>query len=188
MRTLLILLVLVGTASGAVLYAPDGVVPGIATPFDGPSDSPSAEDGSGGDMDATDDTGTTDDTGATDDAKSTATATSSGGEPFEFRVGEIDDCGRTCRDVTAALENVGEQRAENVVVEIEISTGGDVIWADTVEVGTLDPGETFRTTERVEIGYGDALAVESNDGWIEIETVVRYDGGSQTFTDERQVA
>lgn len=175
MRTLVVLLVLVGAATGAVLYAPDAVVHGIDDPIEGSTGDGPADDGSDG---------------PADDGSDGATATPApdDGVAFDYRIDEIEECSRTCRDVTATVENVGNETVENVVVEIEISTDGEVIWTGEVTVGTLEPGETFTTTERVEIGYGDALAVEANDGWIEIETVVRHDGGSQTFTEKRQVA
>lgn len=103
-------------------------------------------------------------------------------------VEEVTSCGTTCREVTATVSNDGDEAAENITVETSISTDGDEIWSNSYEVGTLEADDSATSTERIELGYGDALAVQRNDGWITIETVIEFDDGTEVFTEERQVS
>lgn len=102
-------------------------------------------------------------------------------------VEEVTSCGTTCREVTATVSNDGDEAAENVTVETTIFTDGDEIWSNSFEVGTLEADDSATSTERIELGYGDALAVQRNDGWITIETVIEFDDGTEVFSEERQV-
>lgn len=119
-----------------------------------------------------------------DGTDSTPTATESGtasAVQFDFTVREITECGRTCRDVTAALQNRGEANATDVVVRTELYTDGDRIWEDEESVGTIAAGEEYETTKRVELGYGGALKVQNNDGQVTIRVTVRHADGVQRF-------
>jgi len=107
---------------------------------------------------------------------------------FAYTVDTIEKCGQTCRDVTATITNDGNETATSVTVETNIYTDGDLIWEGGEEIGTLEAGAEYTSTQRVELSYGDAAKVEDNNGWITIETIVRFDGGQEVITEERQVS
>lgn len=107
---------------------------------------------------------------------------------FAYTVDQIEECGQTCRDVTATITNDGNETATNVTVETNIYTDGDLIWEGGEDIGTLEAGAEYTSTQRVELSYGDAAKVEDNNGWITIETIVSFDGGQEVITEERQVS
>lgn len=139
-----------------------------------------------------DSSGSGDDTAGddgTDGSVTTATPDMTDSEAtFLFDIVEMEECGDTCRDVTATLYNDGNESATDVVVETTIYTDGDQIWQGEESVGTLDADAEHTSTHRVELSYTDALKVERNDGWITIETVIRFEDGTEVFTEERQVS
>ena len=114
--------------------------------------------------------------------------------PFSLTIDEVDECGQTCRDVTATLHNDQTDTANRVIVSIAIYAGedstdeDDLVWEGSVDVGTLEAGASYTTTERVELSYWDSLAVSRNDGWITIHTTVESDERTVTFRDSEQVA
>lgn len=127
------------------------------------------------------------------DGSSTArTSASDDGEPFGFVVEGIETCGQTCRDVTVALHNRQDASASDVTVRSRIFAGestdqSDLVWEGTERVGTLGAGETYTTTERVELSYFDAIAVQSAGGRITIQTTVQTSDRTVTFTSTRDV-
>ena len=144
-------------------------------------------------------TETTDDgTVSTDDA---AVSTDDGGDsdgsaastpPFAFTVDAIEECGRTCRDVTSTLANQQNSTAEDVTVYTRIYTGnstdGDVVWEGSEDVGTLEAEGSYTTTRRVDLSFGDAYAIERADGWITVRTTVETADRTVTLSDQRKVA
>lgn len=152
--------------------------------------------GSGGDTMTEDDTGSTSGTtesgdtgGDTSGDELTATPQMENtSASFAYVVDNIEECGQTCRDVTATITNDGNETATNVTVETNIYTDGDLIWEGGEDIGTLEAGAEYTSTQRVELSYGDAAKVEDNNGWITIETIVRFDGGQEVITEERQVS
>jgi len=120
------------------------------------------------------------------------TATGPDGPAFAFVIDGTEACGRTCRDVTTTLRNDGDARATGVVVHTRVFVGngtdGDVAWSGSERVGDLAAGGSHTATRRVELSYGDGLAVQAADGWITIQTTVESDGRTVTFTERRQVA
>lgn len=108
--------------------------------------------------------------------------------PFTLDIRDIQECGRTCRDVTVALTNNGGNPRENVTVTTTIYAGEDAVWEGEEPVGTLDSDETTVRTERVDVGLVGGAKIERNDGRVTIETVVRWDGGSASYHEQRQVA
>ena len=112
--------------------------------------------------------------------------------PYTFDVKRISNCGRTCRDVTVELTNNRETTAQNVVVETHIFAGnstdaGARVWKGNENVGQMGPGTTTTATKRVTLGFGAALSIQRNDGWITIETTVRSADVTRTFTERRDV-
>lgn len=114
--------------------------------------------------------------------------------PFSFTVETIEECGGTCRDVTASLHNHQDEPAANVTVFTRIyaredsTAEEDLVWTGKEEVGTLAAGGTHSATKRVELSLSEALKVESNGGWVTIVTTVRTSERTVTFKDTRQVA
>lgn len=58
----------------------------------------------------------------------------------------------------------------------------------TEDVGTLEAGGSYTVTRRVELSFGDAYAIDQEDGWIPIQTTVETADQTVTFTDQLQVA
>lgn len=128
------------------------------------------------------------DESVTDVAATDETATPARSEgPFAVRILGVEDCGTHCRDVTAAVENVGDETVEDVTVEVTVSADDERLWTEEVHVGSLDPGESFEATERVELGLDGVVAIEGNDGWVTVEFVVHHDGGTVVFTEKLKV-
>ncbi len=125
---------------------------------------------------------TANDTTTTDDAPAAPA--------FAVSVTSVEDCGTTCRKVTVALANDGGD-ATNVTVYSRIFVGqgtdGDVVWADTEAVGSLEVGDTHTTTKRVELSYSEGYDVRQADGWVTIQTTIVSDEKTATFTEQRQV-
>ncbi|SEH47321.1 hypothetical protein SAMN05192561_102267 [Halopenitus malekzadehii] len=115
-------------------------------------------------------------------------------EPFSFTIDETEECGTTCRDVTATLYNEQDETATGITTYIRIFAGenntdtDDVVWEGTVDVGTLEAGASHTTTERVELSFQGARKVDRNDGWITIQTTVESDDTTVTFRNSEQVA
>lgn len=114
--------------------------------------------------------------------------------PFGFTIEAIEECGRTCRDVTVSLSNERDEPATNVTVFTRIYAGQDntaeedLVWSGKEPVGTLEAGGSYTATERVELSLQEALAVENNGGWITVVTTVRSRERTVTFRESRQVA
>ncbi|WP_096389235.1 hypothetical protein [Halopenitus persicus] len=128
-----------------------------------------------------------------DDDASTTTSTPDT-EPFSFTIDETEECGTTCRDVTATLYNEQDETATGTTTYIRIFAGednvdtDDVVWEGTVDVGTLEAGASHTTTERVELSLQEARKVDRNDGWITIQTTVESDDTTVTFRNSERVA
>lgn len=114
-------------------------------------------------------------------------------DAFSFTVDNVDECGTTCRDVAATLHNNQNVTATGVIVFIRIFAGedntdmGDLVWERKVEVGTLEAGGSYTTTERVELSIRDARKVERENGWITILTVVESDEKTVRFQESERV-
>lgn len=168
----------VTTIGGAAFYTGWGPAPGGGdagdTITDFPTATPTATPGGNG--------------GA---AMKTATPTP---PPFDFTIDRIEECGRTCRDVTATLHNNQAEPATGVTVYVRIYAGQDtteddaMVWEGTEPVGTLEAGGAHTTTQRVELSLQEALKVEGNGGWVTIVTTVETDARTVTFRSSEQVA
>ncbi|MFC5367902.1 hypothetical protein [Salinirubrum litoreum] len=141
------------------------------------TDSPSADDpGTGGES-----------AGGDGASGSSGTATPEPA-PFGFQIDSIEECGTTCRDVTATLTNQRESPATDVTATTRIYVENDQIWQGSEDIGRLDAGESTTTTKRVEIGYFDAAKIQNNGGYVTVETTITTVEGSYTFSGRRQVA
>ncbi|SEP06647.1 hypothetical protein SAMN04487948_112119 [Halogranum amylolyticum] len=101
---------------------------------------------------------------------------------FDIRIDRVEACGATCRDITGTLRNVGTGDAHNVEADIELSVGGTVVWTGTESVGTLPAGETRPVSQRITLGFGEALQARSS-GSVDVVIVVRSDEHTQTIRD-----
>ncbi|WP_129114531.1 hypothetical protein [Halegenticoccus tardaugens] len=106
---------------------------------------------------------------------------------FRFAVERIEECGTTCRDVTVVVTNTGDRVDSEVVVVSRISADGDELWRGQETVDSMDRDERVTRTERVDLGYADAYKVQRNDGYVTIDTTIRWAGGEETFTERRKV-
>ncbi|WP_058367313.1 hypothetical protein [Haloparvum sedimenti] len=107
---------------------------------------------------------------------------------FQFTIDEIEECGNTCRDVTATIVNDGGETAEGIVVHTTMYADDDVVWEGTEEIGELPANESYTSTREVDVGYGGGAKIQENDGYVTIETVIEFDDGQEVFTERRQVA
>ncbi|MBS3760926.1 hypothetical protein [Halodesulfurarchaeum sp.] len=113
--------------------------------------------------------------------------------PFSFTIDEVAECGLTCRDVTATVTNNQHEEATGVTVYSrtfarENNTGtDDLVWEGKEDVGSLSAGAPHTTTTRVELSLQDGQKIDSNDGWITIQTTVASDQTTMTFQNSEQV-
>jgi hypothetical protein len=157
--------------------------PGTATPTPAPTATPDAADDDGGGGGSDDGGGGGGEGGSAEESTATPQP-----DPFQFTVGAIENCGTTCRDVTASVTNVRQEPVQDVTVTTVITTGGDQVWQGNADLGTLDPDETVETTRRVNIGYFDAAKIKNNGGYITVETTIQSSAGEYTFSERRKVA
>ena len=165
-----LVVVVLAVAVGAMMYTGAGPAPGDSSsePIEEFPTEESADDGSG--------------TMSSDDM-----------EPFRFTVDNTEECGTTCRDVTATLNNEQNETATGITTYVRIYAGenntdtGDIVWEGTSDIGTLEAGESHTTTERVELSLQDARKVDQNNGWITIQTTVESDDTIVTFQENEQV-
>ncbi|KTG10880.1 hypothetical protein AUR64_06770 [Haloprofundus marisrubri] len=109
-------------------------------------------------------------------------------QPLRFSVGEIEECGTTCRDVTAEVRNTGNESIDDIDVEVHIFADDDEVWDGNVEVGSVDAAASQQETIRVELGYMDAYKIKQNDGYITVKTTVTTASGTFSFEERRKVA
>lgn len=115
-------------------------------------------------------------------------------DAFSFAIDEIEECGQTCRDVTATLENDQNESASDVTVYTRIYAGADstdtddFVWEGSEAVGNMEAGSDHTSTERVELSLQDARKIDQEDGWITVVTTVQSDDTTITFQENRQVA
>jgi hypothetical protein len=114
--------------------------------------------------------------------------------PFSFTVESVEECGRTCRDVTTTLNNNQNDTATGVTVYIRIFAGEnntaeeDIIWEGKEEVGSIEAGGSRTSTERVDLSLNEARKIEQRGGWITILATVESDDRTVTFQNSEQVA
>ena len=122
------------------------------------------------------------------------TASTDDGDPFAFAIDDIEECGQTCRDVTATLYNRQTEPATGVTTYTRIFAGeantdtDDLVWEGSVDVGELDAEDSHTTTERVELSLQEARRIDREDGWVTILTSVDTDETTVTFQDSERVA
>lgn len=180
-RGVLLLLVVAVVVGGA--YAQDaGIGPFAEDSEDDVSDFPGAGDEDDGRVEADDTDGSSSD-GTVRDGQGPSPS-------FAFEIRAIEKCGRTCRDVTAALHNTGDGDASGVTVYTRLYAGNstasdDRIWSGKRQVGALAAGENDVTTERVELSLSEGLAVRNAGGWITSRTQVESDDVGVVAFEER---
>ena len=127
-------------------------------------------------------------------AQAGGTASTATAAPFSFVIDSIEECGRTCRDVTVTLANEQDEQATDVVVYTRLYAGqdntadDDLVWQGKEEVGTLAAGGSHTATKRVELSLQEALKIENGGGYVTIVTTVQTAERTVTFKDVEQVA
>lgn len=115
------------------------------------------------------------------------TLTVAGEVDFAFSIQNVEACGLVCRNVTAEVRNTGTADASNVTIAVTIRANGSAVWSNQREIGTLASGRSYRTTERVTVSPGEAQEIQTNDGEVIIEVVIRHDDGTSRLERERSV-
>jgi hypothetical protein len=114
--------------------------------------------------------------------------------PFTFAIDTVEECGQTCRDVTATVTNEQNQTATGVTVFTRIYAGenttasDDQVWEGSVDIGRLEAGASQTSTRRVELSLLEARQIDQADGWITIQTTVQSDETMVTFVNSEQVS
>lgn len=108
------------------------------------------------------------------------------GPAFAFTVESVDRCGRTCREVNAALHNRRDEVAKGTVVYTRIYAGNstdeeDLVWADNREIPSVEGGGVYRSTDRVKLSPQKAEEVRENDGLVTVEATVEGQHGTERF-------
>ncbi len=113
-------------------------------------------------------------------------------QPFTLETRAVEECGMLCRNVTSTVTNEQSTVARDVTVRTRLyagnDTGGEVRWEGTERVARLGAGETYETTQRVELPLEAALAIRDAGGWVTIRTTVETADRSVTVTDRREVS
>ncbi len=123
-----LVVVLVAAGLGAAFYYGIGPAPGGTASGAELTEFPTATPSNGG--------------GGSDDGGSATTPTEM--SPFSFTIDNIEECGQTCRDVTATLSNNQDDPATNVTVFTRVYAGKDntaqedLVWEGKEEVGTVE--------------------------------------------------
>lgn len=122
------------------------------------------------------------------EATATATATdgASADVDFETAVDNIEKCSKTCRTLTYAVQNRGSENAPDVVVRIQVFTGGEQIWDENQSVGSIE-SQSQRTgiSRDIDVGLFGGRKIQNNDGEVTIKLTPEAAGVSETFTYER---
>lgn len=164
---------LVTLAVGLLLWEGGVLLPSTPSPLGGDDAGPGADQSS--------------DRATEETSPATGTGADGDGRTYSLTVDSVDSCGSTCRDVTTTLTNHAADTRTNVTVVTRLYAADDLLWTGTRQVGTLASGATHTTSERVDLSYDDALAVQVNDGYVTIETTISADSGTSTFTERRRV-
>lgn len=109
------------------------------------------------------------------------------GPSFVFEVDGIEECGLTCRNVTATLANTGDGPARNVTVNTTLYADAEEVWNASRDVGAIGANESYMATEQVTVNLQEAQAIQENDGYVTIEVEVAFEEGAARFERRRQV-
>lgn len=175
----IVILVVAVAGIGAAVYYGIGPAPGGSDSGEELTDFPTA-------------TPSGDDTAAGGSTATTPAGTATPA-PFTFTIDSIEECGQTCRDVTATLTNNQAETATDVTVFTRMFAGedntneDDLVWEGKEEVGTLEAGASHTNTERVELSLQEANKIQNNDGWITLVTTVDSQEIRVTFRESQQV-
>lgn len=101
----------------------------------------------------------------------------------------VSQCGlNICVNATATITNVGSLPARSVSVKVElfVNLAGtkQTIWEDNERVGNLRTGESYSTTQTMEIGARDALLVKNNGCAFSSQWEVNYNRGQKIYSNK----
>lgn len=108
-------------------------------------------------------------------------------QQFDLDADVVERCGLQCRTVTANLTNQENETARNVTAEIHISAGQRQVWHRTIDVGNVSGNASVERSANISVGPRDAYNIHQNRGRVSILATVRWDGGTEVFTERRKV-
>ncbi|WP_415382970.1 hypothetical protein [Halosimplex sp. TS25] len=108
-------------------------------------------------------------------------------DPVSLSIENVTNCGVRCRTVTANLTNTGNETLENVTADTRILADDTRVWNRTVRFDNVSANASVNRTARIRLSYVEAFTIANNDGWIRLNTTVRWDGGNATFSERRRV-
>ncbi|MXR53025.1 trypsin-like serine protease [Halovenus sp. WSH3] len=101
-------------------------------------------------------------------------------------VDNATECGLTCREIDATIENPTDSTITNLTANASISAGGEQVWSDERTLEEIPPGTTpYNAT--VDLDTDGASTVIDNDGEVTVRIEVTAGGQSRTFVFEREV-
>lgn len=106
---------------------------------------------------------------------------------FELGPYELSECGVTCRDVTATITNTGDSDAIGVRVTVTLTAADERLYRTTEYVGVLEAGESVTRTDRVDLGFGAALAVSANGDRVTVTTVIESERHGVEVVRDREI-
>jgi hypothetical protein len=104
-----------------------------------------------------------------------------GPHAFAVTVENLTKCGTTCRNFSGTVLYTGEGTAGDVSLDIRVTANGSELWNDTMSVGELPAGDTFRLVREADIGYSGSSTVLSNDGYVTVWIEVVHADGRETL-------
>lgn len=113
--------------------------------------------------------------------------TEAGAAELAFEIDGIEECGLTCRNVTATLSNVGDGTARNVTVNTTLYADDRPVWNASRNVGRIGANESYTATERVTVDVDEAQAIQENEGYATVVVEVTFDEGRARFERRREV-
>lgn len=109
------------------------------------------------------------------------------GPDFGVSIENYERCGWTCGDVTVAFKNDGGTALHDTMGEAYARAGDSLVWSGRVEIGDLAPGEVYTVSQRVDVGFWNAMRIRLNGGRIEYRVVLKSDEVTQVFGDRVKV-
>jgi len=106
---------------------------------------------------------------------------------FEVTNLEISECGTTCRDATIELTNTGTDTATNVTGTVTVVAGDTHVWEGEEHTVRLEAGDTVTRSERIDLDFRTALAIQNNDRQVTVTTTIESDQQTTRTVDELSI-
>lgn len=116
-----------------------------------------------------------------------AAGTSRATDHFRFAYNRTQPCGLLCRDATGQITTTDNTTAENVSVRVRLRSGRSIIWSGSEPVGVLTAGDTYTSTQRINLGTHALNTISQNDGRVALVVEIRSDKWHEVITFGRQL-